>query len=105
MDRPQGDDWWQASDGKWYPPESRTLPPPPGEFGETDEEQRKRARRRWRLFLLGGFLGVMVAVEIAESVFGSGAGQEVALLGSIPYGLFFWFGIWRILRLRDRARY
>ena len=28
MDRPERNDWWQASDGKWYPPESR-LPPPP----------------------------------------------------------------------------
>ena len=30
-DRPQGDDWWQASDGKWYPPERRPsapMPPP-----------------------------------------------------------------------------
>ena len=24
-----GPGWWQASDGKWYPPESRAFPPPP----------------------------------------------------------------------------
>ena len=29
MDRPQSQDWWQASDGKWYPPESKPPPPPP----------------------------------------------------------------------------
>lgn len=31
-DTPQSSDWWLASDGKWYPPESRPgqpLPPPP----------------------------------------------------------------------------
>ncbi len=27
-DRPQGDEWWLASDGKWYPPQSRPPPPP-----------------------------------------------------------------------------
>lgn len=25
----QGPDWWLASDGKWYPPQSRPAPPPP----------------------------------------------------------------------------
>jgi hypothetical protein len=28
-DRPQSDDWWLASDGNWYPPQSRPLPAPP----------------------------------------------------------------------------
>jgi hypothetical protein len=28
MDRPQGENWWQASDGKWYPPESWPGPQP-----------------------------------------------------------------------------
>lgn len=32
---PQAPDWWQASDGKWYPPQSTEefskLPPPPGQ--------------------------------------------------------------------------
>ena len=31
-DTPQGPNWWQASDGKWYPPEahpSASTPPPP----------------------------------------------------------------------------
>lgn len=31
-DLAQGPDWWQASDGKWYPPEAR-LPPPPAGYG------------------------------------------------------------------------
>ena len=29
-DESQGPGWWQASDGKWYPPESRPAGPPPG---------------------------------------------------------------------------
>ncbi len=30
-DAPQGEGWWQASDGKWYAPEQRTQQqPPPG---------------------------------------------------------------------------
>jgi len=31
-DASQGEGWWQASDGKWYPPEQQpgTTPPPPG---------------------------------------------------------------------------
>lgn len=28
-DTQQGPDWWLASDGRWYPPQSRQLPPPP----------------------------------------------------------------------------
>ena len=31
-ERPQGEQWWLASDGRWYPPEARSgepLPPPP----------------------------------------------------------------------------
>lgn len=28
-DSQTGPDWWLASDGKWYPPQSRPLPPPP----------------------------------------------------------------------------
>lgn len=25
-DSPQGEGWWQASDGKWYPPEAASVP-------------------------------------------------------------------------------
>lgn len=28
-DLPEGPDWWQASDGKWYPPELRSSSPTP----------------------------------------------------------------------------
>jgi len=26
-DQPQGPDWWQASDFKWYPPQPPAAPP------------------------------------------------------------------------------
>ena len=26
-ERPQGEDWWLASDGRWYPPQSQPAPP------------------------------------------------------------------------------
>ncbi len=32
-DQSQGPGWWQASDGRWYPPESAPAPEPPGSFG------------------------------------------------------------------------
>jgi uncharacterized RDD family membrane protein YckC len=32
-DAPQGPGWWQASDGKWYPPQALT-PPPPGAYAQ-----------------------------------------------------------------------
>lgn len=28
-DHQAGPGWWLASDGRWYPPESRPAPPPP----------------------------------------------------------------------------
>lgn len=37
-DRQQNPDWWLASDGKWYPPESLpayNAPPPPGATDKT----------------------------------------------------------------------
>lgn len=32
-DRPQGEGWWLASDGRWYPPESKPAPPAPPSSG------------------------------------------------------------------------
>lgn len=33
-DTSQGEGWWQASDGKWYPPDLTKLPAPPLAEGE-----------------------------------------------------------------------
>ncbi len=32
-DSPQAPGWWQASDGRWYPPAGTPVPPPPGSPG------------------------------------------------------------------------
>ncbi len=33
-DQPQGPGWWQAADGKWYPPQGQAAaPPPPPAYG------------------------------------------------------------------------
>lgn len=32
-DSSQGPGWWQASDGKWYPPDPSSQPPPPPPAG------------------------------------------------------------------------
>lgn len=34
-DTQQGPGWWQATNGKWYPPESRQPPPPPANLPPT----------------------------------------------------------------------
>src|SRR4051794_2406044 len=49
---PRGPGWWQANDGKWYPPELRpTTPPPlpaPAPFGPNRNAwQRFRANPLW----------------------------------------------------------
>ena len=43
-DAAQGEGWWEASDGKWYPPDSRSDPRPPPPTGwspsiRTDEAE------------------------------------------------------------------
>ncbi len=56
-DAPQTPDWWQASDGKWYPPEQRpappTAPPPPGtpqpQGPALVDTPRSRPAARWLL--------------------------------------------------------
>jgi hypothetical protein len=41
-DVPQGENWWQASDSKWYPPDQRTTPPPPPPTGQLPKSGRRR---------------------------------------------------------------
>ena len=38
----QGEGWWLASDGKWYPPQQSPLPPPPGQSTPADMVQQFR---------------------------------------------------------------
>jgi len=48
-DTSQGEDWWQASDGTFYPPESRPappVPPPPTEAEAAPESEGLLSRAR-----------------------------------------------------------
>ena len=66
-DESQGHGWWQASDGKWYPPEAHAeaAPAPP-----------QKKRRIWLWVLVGffvllggcGALVVLAADEVADEI-------------------------------------
>ena len=54
-DTSQGSGWWQASDGKWYPPESRAgaAAPPPPQYAAAPPPAKKG-----RGCLIGGLAGI-----------------------------------------------
>ena len=73
-DSPQGDGWWQASDGKWYPPESRSMPapppPPPAATSFDDDPPTPKPpwwRRRWVLITAGTFIVLIVIAALTDS--------------------------------------
>jgi hypothetical protein len=79
-DLAQGPGWWQASDGKWYPPEQHpshavqtlTLPPTQSysDFSQpstTPGKPKKPFWRRWWAIAIGAFILLMVAVSLAGS--------------------------------------
>jgi hypothetical protein len=52
-DRPQGDDWWLASDGRWYPPQAVPGPRP----GDAERPVSQPQRSSWGLTAtVAGFL-------------------------------------------------
>jgi uncharacterized membrane protein YhaH (DUF805 family) len=93
-DRQLGDDWWLASDGKWYPPQSHpdapAPPPPPGAMGAPvpesfvtappwdwkriiDFTSRTRRSEFWAAFGIAVGISILGGV-IDDLVFGSGLG-------------------------------
>lgn len=87
VDRPEGDDWAQASDGKWYPLESLRLPPPPTSIIYT---------RRWVILAAATVGGILIATAwVVFLIAMSLAGGYVELLtydgslglGPVPIGL------------------
>ena len=67
-DRPLSEDWWLASDGKWYPPQSLTQqpPPPPPIGGVTTSASRS--------YLSFGLTGTLMGFFITTAVlYGVGA--------------------------------
>ena len=60
--KPQGEDWWLATDGKWYPPDERPQPSQPTASGSRTQvdtgkarESRRAGGKWWRVT---GWLGV-----------------------------------------------
>lgn len=82
-DAPQGPNWWQASDNRWYPPEShpnfRPPPPPVAAYtsaGTAPEGSPTPRRKLWPWAVAGGFallvlltiLGALVSPKDDENV-------------------------------------
>jgi hypothetical protein len=76
-DRPLAEDWWLASDGKWYPPQSMTGQPPP----PTGEVSSSIGRRYVPFGLTGTLMGFFITAAV---LYGVGA---VLYLGT--------WGLWR----------
>jgi hypothetical protein len=72
----QGQGWYQASDLKWYPPESRPAPPT-----YSQEPERKRRGRGCLYGLLGAV--ALVVVIIIAAVASSGGGSSSKATGGI----------------------
>ncbi len=88
-DQSQGPGWWQASDAKWYPPEthpSRVQPPPapptvpPAVVDAPVSSPRPDQVGGFRGWKLWGSLGVvaLVALGVAVLVIGSDADEDAA---------------------------
>lgn len=91
-DTSQGQGWWRASDGKWYPPEDhpqyqapRAPKAPPGPIAPFLPEQPSVVRRLWdgfRRLPRGGQIGAVVAfvilVFVALASLGNDDKQPVA---------------------------
>src|ERR1700734_556463 len=78
-DRAQGPGWWQASDGRWYPPESHPdvrLPPAP--VGAAHEPGPALPDRRSIVVLsLGGTLvAVLVIVAVVVALLPTAASRH-----------------------------
>jgi hypothetical protein len=63
-DTPQGDGWWHASDGKWYPPESA----PPSFEPVAVREQVVTSRPRWWPFVATAVVSLLIGVAIGVGI-------------------------------------
>jgi hypothetical protein len=65
-DLPQGQGWWQASDGRWYPPQAWSVPPPSPSQAPSSESPTDRVEPFVAIIFAGvlGFVVVVVAIGI-----------------------------------------
>ena len=83
----QAPDWWQASDGKWYPPQSQTLPPPPpGAYpAQQPVAPAKKSNKGCLIAVLvvfGLFALLVVGAVVAITILGNEASEKIEELES-----------------------
>lgn len=89
-DTPQGPGWWQASDGKWYPPEQA-----PGTGGGVATLETGAAiGYGWNKFVqyIGQFIVIAIIIVVVQVIFwavGQGVGGGVGGTGGIIISLMF----------------
>ncbi len=76
----QGPGWWQASDGRWYPPETHpNFRPPPPPVGSYEQNSTPHARRRTVLLgVVGTVALIVILVVVLVLVSSHGPGRTVA---------------------------
>lgn len=83
-DASQGEGWWLASDGKWYPPTARpSFPPPPAPnppplaaaMAETQPPTPPKRSKTWPWLAGGGT--IIVALLIVAAVMGNGSDTTI----------------------------
>lgn len=78
---PQAPDWWQASDGKWYPPQPPLAPPPPPPMPTTPNKSGKGCLIAV-LVAFGLFALLIVGMIAAVTFLGNRAGDRLEDLES-----------------------
>jgi hypothetical protein len=76
----QGPGWWQASDGKWYPPQQAptAAPPPPPQWGPPPAPQWTPPPAR-----KGGNKGCLIALAVAGVVLVLGIVATVVVIAAV----------------------
>jgi hypothetical protein len=81
----QGPGWWQASDGRWYPPETHpnALPPPPPGGGPSGPPSSRPSRRVVWLGVVLPVSVVLILVVVLVVVSLGGPGRTVATFAPV----------------------
>jgi len=86
----RGPGWWLARDGKWYPPESAPLPPPPSRLANVPISRFGSPTAEWWKRLLAIILDSIVVAAIGAVAFavfkGILAYAVDPLVGFVYYG-------------------
>jgi hypothetical protein len=70
---PGGPGWWQASDGRWYPPQAEPGYPPPGPYGygpQPPRPQRRRSGCTTAVLIVGALAAMAVLLIVMLAIAG-----------------------------------